>query len=165
MQKALSGDTTEEDYYRIIYNKTASLFEATGVSAAISVNAPEGFVEAVREYCVDLGMAFQIKDDLLDYSGGEVLGKPVGVDLKEGKITLPLLGALKSVGKEDEDRVRGMVALIGSCPENNMAVRDFASARLEEFVLKAKTALEKLPDSEEKDYLSKIAAFTARRDK
>lgn len=174
LQKASSGDTTEDDYYRIIYSKTASLFEASGISAAISVGAPEAIVEAVREYCVDLGIAFQIKDDLLDYSGGDVLGKPVGVDLKEGKITLPLLGALSAVGKEEESRIRRMVMDIDSHPENNQAVRDFvfshggqeyASSRLEEYVHKAIAALDILPDSEEKDYLSEIAGFTARRDR
>ena len=174
LQKASSGDTTEEDYYRIIYSKTASLFEASGVSAAISVGASEAMVEAVREYCVDLGIAFQIKDDLLDYSGGDVVGKPVGVDLKEGKITLPLLGALSSVGKEEESRLRNMVTGAGSRPENVLELRKFvfshggneyASARLDEFVLKARAALDIRPDSMEKDYLSEIAGFTARRDK
>lgn len=174
LQKASSGDTTEEDYYRIIYNKTASLFEATGVSAAISVDAPEVVVESIRKYCVNLGIAFQIKDDLLDYSDGEVLGKPVGVDLKEGKITLPLLGALKSVDKDEESRIRSLVMDICSHPENILAVREFvfshggieyALDRLEESVSKSKVALDILPDSDEKDYLSEIAGFTARREK
>ena len=174
LQKASSGDTTKDDYYRIIYNKTASLFEASGISAAISVGAPETILKAVREYCVDLGIAFQIKDDLLDYLGGDDIGKPVGVVLKEGKITLPLLGALESVGKEEEAHVRRMVMDIGSCPDNIMAIREFvfshngqeyASAKLAEFVHRAIAALDILPDSEEKDYLSEIAGFTARRNK
>src|SRR5574344_1609777 len=61
LQKASSGDTEEEDYFRIIYSKTASLFESTCVSAAISVNAPEAWVEAVRNYAVSLGIGFQVK--------------------------------------------------------------------------------------------------------
>ena len=68
LQKATCCDTAEEDYYRIIYSKTASLFEAAGTSAAVSVDASEEFIRAVREYTVSLGIAFQIRDDMLDYS-------------------------------------------------------------------------------------------------
>ena len=77
LQKAQSGDTVEEDYLRIIYSKTASLFEASCVSAALSVGASEDAVEAMRAYSVALGRAFQIKDDLLDYDGTESVGKPL----------------------------------------------------------------------------------------
>lgn len=174
LQKAESGDTTEEDYSRIIYSKTASLFEATGVSAAISVGAPDEMVEAVREYCVSLGMAFQIRDDMFDYSEGLEIGKPIGADLDERKITLPLLGALKSAGKEEEARIREMIVGIPSNPEYKSEVRDFvmsrgglsyAEARLLEYSEKATSALGIFPESAEKDYLVKIARFTATRNK
>ena len=69
LQKAQSGDTVEDDYLRIIYSKTASLFEASCVSAALSVGASESAVEAMKAYAVALGLAFQIKDDILDYDG------------------------------------------------------------------------------------------------
>jgi Geranylgeranyl pyrophosphate synthase len=79
LQKADSGDTDFDDYYRIIYSKTASLFEAAALSAAVSVDAPEEYMEAVREYSVALGVAFQIKDDMFDYASSETaIGKPVG---------------------------------------------------------------------------------------
>lgn len=106
LQKATSGDTDEKDYLRIIYSKTASLFESSAISAAISVNATPEQVEAVRDYAVSLGIAFQIKDDIFDYSDGKDIGKPVGIDLEEQKITLPLLGALKSVSAEEEAAIR-----------------------------------------------------------
>ena len=174
LQKASSCDTTDEDYFRIIYSKTASLFEATGVSAAISVGASESVVEAVREYCVSLGIAFQIKDDIMDYSESHSIGKPVGADLKEGKITLPLLEALAAAGKAEDERVRDLVRNIPSNSDNIKEIRDFvlgwdgvgrAASRLEEYVRKAISALDSLPNSEEKDYLAKIAVFTASRDK
>lgn len=174
LQKAACGDTVEEDYYRIIYSKTASLFEASGLAAAISVGAPEQVREAVREYCVDLGIAFQIKDDMLDYSGGAGLGKPVGADLDEQKITLPLLGALKNAGKEEEARIRGLVMDIGVHPENKLTVRDFvfgnggmeyAAERLEGYTSKAVKALERLPDSMERACLAEIACQMAGRSK
>lgn len=174
LQKAASGDTVEEDYFRIIYSKTASLFEATGVSAAISVDATPAMREAVRKYSVSLGIAFQIKDDMLDYSASQELGKPVGVDLDEGKITLPLLGALKTVSGEEASRIRRMVVDIHEHPERKAEVREFvfarggqsyAASRLEEYVAKAIESLEVLPDSKEKDYLARIAAFTAGRNR
>lgn len=174
LQKASSGDTVEEDYYRIIYSKTASLFEAAFVSAAISVNAPADWIEAVRDYAVSLGIAFQIKDDIFDYSDGKKIGKPVGIDLEEQKITLPLLGALAAASPERANQIRGMVLDILEHPEYKEEIVGFvkegkgieyAVSRLEDYVSKAVDALAVLPDSKEKDYLVKIAGFTAYRDK
>lgn len=174
LQKASSGDTVEEDYYRIIYSKTASLFEAAFVSAAISVNAPADWIEAVRDYAVSLGIAFQIKDDIFDYSDGKKIGKPVGIDLEEQKITLPLLGALAAASPERAKQIRGMVLDILEHPEYKGEIVGFvkegkgieyAVSRLEDYVSKAVDALAVLPDSKEKDYLVKIAGFTAYRDK
>ena len=174
LQKASSGDTDEEDYFRIIYSKTASLFEAAGVSAAISVGASEKMLEAARAYCVSLGIAFQIKDDILDYCGDERLGKPLGVDLDEQKITLPLLGALKDVDEAEAAAVRKKIAGIADSPELKPEIRDFvfrhrgdayASSRLDEYVGKAVRALDVFPESKEKDYLVSIAVFTAKRDR
>lgn len=174
LQKASSGDTVEEDYYRIIYSKTASLFEAAFVSAAISVNAPADWIEAVRDYAVSLGIAFQIKDDIFDYSDGKKIGKPVGIDLEEQKITLPLLGALAAASPERANQIRGMVLDILEHPEYKEEIVGFvkegkgieyAVSRLEDYVSKAVDALAVLPDSKGKDYLVKIAGFTAYRDK
>lgn len=174
LQKASSGDTVEEDYYRIIYSKTASLFEAAFVSAAISVNAPADWIVAVRDYAVSLGIAFQIKDDIFDYSDGKKIGKPVGIDLEEQKITLPLLGALAAASPERAKQIRGMVLDILEHPEYKEEIVGFvkegkgieyAVSRLEDYVSKAVDALAVLPDSKEKDYLVKIAGFTAYRDK
>lgn len=174
LQKASSGDTVEEDYYRIIYSKTASLFEAAFVSAAISVNAPADWIEAVRDYAVSLGIAFQIKDDIFDYSDGKKIGKPVGIDLEEQKITLPLLGALAVASPERAKQIRGMVLDILEHPEYKEEIVGFvkegkgieyAVSRLEDYVSKAVDALAVLPDSKGKDYLVKIAGFTAYRDK
>lgn len=172
LQKASSGDTNEDDYMRIIYSKTASLFESASVSAAISVNAGQDRIEAVRSYAVSLGIAFQIKDDIFDYSDGQDIGKPVGIDLEEQKITLPLLGALKSVSVEEAALVREKVVDIQEHPEYKEDVREFvgrnggveyAISVLDEYVAKAVSALSTLPNSKEKEYLVKIAGFTAYR--
>lgn len=172
LQKAQSGDTDEEDYLRIIYNKTASLFEAACVSAAISVNASAEYEKAAKEYAVALGLAFQIKDDILDYAGTDSVGKPLGVDILEQKITMPLLGAFASVSSDEETRVRKMVRDIVDRPEYRDEIvtfvktcggLEYAVNQLNKYVDKAVEALSVLPDSKEKEMLVELAHFTARR--
>ncbi len=174
LQKAQAGDTVEEDYLRIIYNKTASLFEATCVSAAISVGVPETFVQAARDYAVALGIAFQIQDDILDYSGTEAVGKPLGADILEQKMTMPLLGALNCVPDEVSAAVRGMVRDIVGHPEHRDEIvrfvkdnggLEYARRRLNGYVEDAVRALDVLPDSKEKDFLVELAHYTAIREK
>ncbi len=172
LQKAQSGDTDEEDYLRIIYNKTASLFEAACVSAAISVGASADYEKAAKDYAVSLGLAFQIKDDILDYSGDDSVGKPLGVDILEQKITMPLLGAFVNAGDEEEQRIRGLVRDIVDHPEYRDEIVTFAKAnggleysveRLDRYVGQAVEALAVLPESREKEFLKELAYFTARR--
>ena len=174
LQKAQTGDTTEEDYIRIIYNKTASLFEAACFSAAVSVGADASAEKAALDYSVALGLAFQIKDDILDYDGTESVGKPLGVDILEQKITLPLLGALAEVSPEEGARVRALVSDIAGHPEyQDEIVRfvkengglEYSERRLGEYVKKAVAALAIFPDSPEKEFLVQLAHFTAKREK
>lgn len=174
LQKAQQGDTVENDYLRIIYSKTASLFEVAAVSAAMSVGAPVEYVAAVRDYAVALGLAFQIKDDILDYSGTESVGKPLGVDILEQKMTMPLLGALSKVSAEENQRIRTLVSEIPGHTEYRDDIVEFvrsnggieyATARLDEFVSRAVAALDVLPESAERSYLIDLAHFTAIRDK
>lgn len=174
LQKAQNGDTVEADYLRIIYNKTASLFEAACLSAALSVGASKQMEQAAIDYAVALGNAFQIQDDILDYSGSDSVGKPLGVDVLEQKITIPLLGALANVSEQEQQRVRSLVNDIVGHPEHRDEIvafvrenggLDYARVRLEEYVDKAVHALDVLPDSQEKEYLKTLAYFTAKRDK
>ena len=174
LQKAQSGDTMEPDYLRIIYNKTASLFEAACVTAALSVDASEEYMRAARDYAVALGLAFQIKDDILDYAGTDSVGKPLGVDILEQKITMPLLGALHNVSEQDQARVRQMVKDIVGKPELRDEIVTFVKEnggleysvrRLNEYVDSAVRALDVLPESEEKDFLVQLAHYTGKRDK
>lgn len=98
-------DFTEEDYRRLIASKTASLMAAACEIGALAGPAESG--ESFRAYGHALGMAFQVADDLLDYEGSEELtGKPVGHDLRERKVTLPLVHALRSMPVADRERVR-----------------------------------------------------------
>ncbi len=170
LEKASSADTTEEDYFRIIQCKTASLFVAAAVSGACSVDAPEELQEAAKAYATALGTAFQIKDDILDYAGTGELGKPVGMDLKEQKITLPLIGALSTL--EDESPVRDKILHIHEHPEycgqlHSFVIErggiEYAAARLQEYIDKAVDALRPVPDSPARDALVEIARFNAFR--
>lgn len=170
LEKASSADTTEEDYFRIIQCKTASLFVAAAVSGACSVDAPEELQEAAKAYATALGTAFQIKDDILDYAGSGEIGKPVGMDLKEQKITLPLIGALSTL--EDESPVRDKILHIHEHPEycgqlHSFVIErggiEYAAARLQEYIDKAVDALRPVPDSPARDALVEIARFNAFR--
>ncbi len=172
LQKAQRGDTGENDYLRIIYNKTASLFETACVSAAISVDASPECEKAAKEYAVALGLAFQIKDDILDYSGDDCVGKPLGVDILEQKITMPLLGAFANAGEDEERRIRDLVKKIPDHPEYRDEIVAFVKAnggleysvgQLDKYVGQAVDALSVLPDSKEKELLKDLAYFTARR--
>lgn len=171
LQKAQNGDTVQDDYLRIIYSKTASLFEAACVSAAISVNASEEYMTAARNYAVALGIAFQIKDDILDYSGTESVGKPLGVDILEQKITMPLLGAIAHVPAQ-ESRIRDLVKGIVDHPEYRDEIvtfvkensgLEYAVRQLDKYVEKAVEALSVLPLCRERALLEDLAYFTAKR--
>ena len=172
LQKAQKGDTDEDDYLRIIYNKTASLFEAACVSAAISAGADEEMIKSAKDYAVALGLAFQIKDDILDYAGTDAVGKPLGADILEQKMTMPLLGALSNVDEQTGAGIREKIAAIVSHPEyRDDIVRfvkendglEYAVSRLNSYVELAVEALGMFPKSEAKDSLIELAHFTADR--
>ena len=172
LQKAVQGDTSRDDYFRIIYSKTASLFEASCVSAAVCAGASEAQLEAAREYGIRVGIAFQIRDDILDYTATDALGKPTGMDLREKKITLPLLGALERVSDERNRLVRRMVCEIDSHPEHFDRIREFvlqedgiayAASVLEEYAAKAREALDAFPAGEAVRMLAALSVFIGTR--
>lgn len=170
-QKAFSCDTTEDDYLRIIYCKTASLFRLCAECGARTVNASPACFEAASEYARAMGIAFQIKDDIMDFQGGDI-GKPTGVDIRERKITLPLLGVLKNA--ENPQHIRDMVKDIDARPENAAVIGrlvmegggiDYANRVLHEYVLAAIDSLEALPPSRERDLLEELALLNESRKK
>ena len=173
LQKADTCNTTEEDYLRIIYSKTTSLFVATAHSSAISVAASPEFTVAAIEYATKLGQAFQIKDDILDYNGTDI-GKPLGQDLNEQKITLPLLGAFVNAGPELEKEIRQKLVNISEHPEYQKEIVDFvkrydgigyAEQRLDKLEKEAEDAVKKMPEGQDREYLSGLAMFVIGRKK
>ena len=109
LQLSNIGNTnlTEQKYMEVIRSKTAVLFEAASHTGALVSKGSDEQVESLRQYGLDLGIAFQLIDDLLDYSGdAQQMGKNVGDDLAEGKLTLPLIFALKSATKDQRNMIK-----------------------------------------------------------
>ncbi|KDM92528.1 octaprenyl diphosphate synthase [Photobacterium galatheae] len=167
-------DTTEASYMQVIYSKTARLFEAATQVAAILAKAPETVETAMQDYGRYLGTAFQLIDDVLDYSAdGEEMGKNVGDDLAEGKPTLPLLHAMHHGNAEQSAMIReaieqgnGLDKLqpILACMEEQGSLR-YTQRRAEEEAEKAVAALSVLPDSEYKTALIALARLSVNRTK
>lgn len=167
-------DISEQQYLDIIQRKTAFLFSACCEVGAILGGASEGEQKALADYGMNLGMAFQLTDDLLDFtSNDDTLGKGTGVDLLGGKVTLPLIYLIAS-----EPSAREMVQRVlsessyASSPRNQLheAVErggaiDRARGRGDEYAAAARTALDALPDSEFCQTLKAIPTYVLDRDR
>jgi len=94
-------EISEEVYYQVIRQKTAALFEACAGMGAMSTGAGREDIEAARKFGQNLGIIFQIRDDIFDYYDSEAIGKPTGNDMAEGKLTLPVIHALRTTGDEE----------------------------------------------------------------
>lgn len=182
MEKADSLNTTEADYYQIIARKTASLFIASVKGAALCVNAPDVYVQAVTTYAYHLGLAFQIRDDIFDYSPDLKTGKIAGADIKERKITLPLLGAFENVpdkkrsvleriaeiqnsslrGGESTPRELEIIAAVNEFVHQNNGV-EYAQQSLEKHSVLACRALDVLPDTLSRQRLCELAKYVGTR--
>ena len=172
LEKAVSHDTTQEDYIRIIYCKTASLFRSAALSGALSVDAPEEMVSAMGQFACNLGIAFQIKDDIFDYLPSDSIGKPSGIDLLEQKITQPLLCVLGEMSPAVALNTRVRIGKIPSRPDVADEIRamvveaggvEKAVAVMDSYIEKALLCLDAVPDSTEKSYLARLAHFVGER--
>lgn len=167
-----SGMPTLEQYEYRIYAKTASLFEAAAESAGHLLGAPPEGIEALAQYGRETGVAFQIADDILDFTGDPaVLGKPVGSDLRSGQVTLPALLHLTErsdtvpwlAGGEAEPGPGEVEALIQAVREDRAAL-SAARAVAMQHRRAAITALDALPDGPARDDLARIAEYVVGRD-
>lgn len=105
IEKARKLNITEEVYFEIIRKKTASLLIASAKAGSASVNATDIQLNFIEKFALNLGIAFQIKDDLFDYSRTSAIGKPVANDIQESKLTLPLIYSLNSASKNDRRKI------------------------------------------------------------
>ncbi len=174
-QLSRKGDITltEEEYREVIRRKTAVLFEGTCRAAAYLADAPESQVEAIAAYGDNLGLAFQMADDLIDYtSDTAVLGKKAGADLREGKLTLPVIAALAAAPEADRRRMQAIILNPEFSREefeslktdlNHLGGLAYTRMCAEEHVRRAKTALEVFDSSPATDILRDIADYTLSR--
>jgi octaprenyl-diphosphate synthase len=173
IEKARKLDITEAVYYEIIRQKTATLIAACCSLGAASVKPESQHVETMRKFGELIGMAFQIKDDLFDY-GEEQIGKPTGIDIKEQKMTLPLIYVLNQATKKDKKwlinsiknhnkdvkRVKEVIAFV---KQNNGL--DYAVTKMKSFQQEALQLLNIYPESEFKSSLILMVNYVIDRKK
>ncbi|ASP38906.1 octaprenyl diphosphate synthase [Bacterioplanes sanyensis] len=164
-------DISEQQYRDVIHGKTAMLFEASTHAAAVLAQASLPQQQALQRYGTELGMAFQLIDDLLDYSGdAQELGKNVGDDLAEGKPTLPLIHAM-ATGSEEQRQVIRQAIRRGGLDQLEDIVRivqdcgslDYTRVQAQACADNAKQQLELLPPSEAKEALAALADIAVMR--
>lgn len=175
LERKRTGTTTEADYLRIITQKTASFISACCRIGALLARADGARLEALTRYGLDIGIAFQLADDSLDFVADEArLGKAIGADLKEGKRTLPLIAALERAAPAERQRIQ--VVLTSRAPSTaeveeirRLVVKyegvDYALQRAQAYAQTAKEDLGPFEDCEDKETLALIADFVVGRDR
>ena len=174
LQKARKLNIREEDYFRIIKGKTAALIAAcTACGARSATNNPDT-IQLMKELGESIGIAFQIRDDLLDYESNGLTGKISGNDIKEKKITLPLIYSLE---KASLSRKRHILHIIGNNKKSRSEVdevvrfvsenggMEYAALRMNQYRDKALAILDTYPESEVKESLRAFVRYTVSRDK
>jgi octaprenyl-diphosphate synthase len=169
LMTANDADTTEATYLQVVHGKTATLFAAAAQIGALVAERPAAEAEALRRYGENLGIAFQLTDDVLDYSAREiVLGKSLGDDFRDGKITLPVVLAFARGGAEERRFWRRTLEQVEQRDgdfshaiellERRAALRD-SLGRAAEYGAMARAALESFPASEPRDALLDLVDF------
>ena len=174
IQKSRSLNINTETYYEVIRKKTATLIASCTACGAKSAKASQDVVDRVYEMGINIGMAFQIKDDLFDYQPHGLIGKPTGNDIKEKKFTLPLIYALHQAepgvrkamvrkiknGKRSQRVVNEVVQFV-----KDQGGIEFATEKMLEYKSRAMDILHSFPDSPARDSLRNLVEFTVSRNK
>ena len=173
-QIGLQADMREESYFAMVGDKTASLISASCRIGPLMAGAPKQMVEALTEYGEHLGLAFQIADDVLDFTGdASTLGKPVGHDLRERKITLPLIKALDIAPAAERAGIVGILTASDPSEADWARVVDFvaqhdgvAAARktAHEYAARAQSSLQGVPESVSRTILETAVRLVVERD-
>ncbi len=174
IEKARKLDITEEVYFEIIQQKTASLLETCCVVGAASAGGNEDDIDKFRMLGRHLGLAFQIKDDLFDFERVNLTGKPAGIDIKEQKMTLPLIHALQEADDKTRRYIIRTIKKHHDRPKKVKEVVDFvrqsggleyARTKMIWHIDQAKEILFNFPQTEERDALALVIDYTAQRKK
>jgi octaprenyl-diphosphate synthase len=172
IQKSRKLNLTEEQYYEIIRKKTATLIASCTACGAKSVSASDEVVDQMWKFGEYTGMAFQIKDDLLDYHDRSIIGKPTGNDIKEKKLTLPLIHVLSNNNKSDNKKI---LTIINNKKKNSKNIKEviefvkknggieYSVSKMIEYRNKALGIIDDYPDSEIKQSLVELVDFTTTR--
>ncbi len=172
IEKARKLDIDEKIYIEIISKKTASLISACCIIGASSAGANKDQLESAKKFGFNLGMAFQIKDDLLDYQNYGKSGKPSGIDIKEQKLTLPLIYALNTASFRDKRKMMRIVKNKKDDPESISWLMDkvlelggmnYSKKVMDKYENQAIFYLEHFPESESKKALLQLVKFAVKR--
>lgn len=174
IEKARKLDISEEVYFEIIKNKTAALIAACCASGVASVSNDENLINRFKDFGINTGIAFQIKDDLFDFGDDTNIGKPTGIDIKEKKMTLPLIYALNNSTWTEKRKIINIVKNHNNDPVKVNEVIDFvikkggiqyAEKIMHEYKNKALEILHTIEDSEAKQSLIKLVNYSIERKK
>ncbi|AZB27062.1 MULTISPECIES: polyprenyl synthetase family protein [Chryseobacterium] len=172
LEKARKLDITEDVYYEIIRQKTATLIAACCEIGVLSNNADEVLAKKMMDFGTFTGMAFQIKDDLFDYLSSNVIGKPVGIDIKEQKMTLPLIHTLKTANEKDRKYYFDTIKRYNNNPKRVKELIEFVKSSggleyaikvMKDFQQKAKDILDEFPESEARKSLHIMLDYVIER--
>ncbi|EFK33602.1 Heptaprenyl diphosphate synthase component 2 [Chryseobacterium gleum] len=172
LEKARKLDITEDVYYEIIRQKTATLIAACCEIGVLSNNADEALAKKMMDFGTFTGMAFQIKDDLFDYLSSNVIGKPVGIDIKEQKMTLPLIHTLTTANEKDRKYYFDTIKRYNNNPKRVKELIEFVKSSggleyaitvMKDFQQKAKDILNEFPDSEARKSLHIMLDYVIER--
>jgi len=173
IDKARKLDITEEVYFDVIKKKTASLISSCCEAGALSVGASENR-DRMKMFGEYVGMAFQIKDDIFDYGSSTKIGKPTGNDIRENKMTLPIIYALNHV---DEDKKRKLMDILKNHNDNSKRINEaieivinaggihYAEKIMLDFANKALALIQDLPKTEAKKSIEALVDYTMKREK
>jgi octaprenyl-diphosphate synthase len=171
MEKARSLNFDEEIYFEIIRNKTASLLASACAAGAWSTTGDEAIAQKMKDFGEKVGIAFQIKDDLFDYTA-EDIGKPTGNDIKEKKLTLPLIHTLRVTDKntrkkiiyiiKNENRIKSKVGYVIDAVTQNGGI-DYTVTKMNEYKKDAMDILQTFPESEIKQGFVDLVEFVTDR--
>jgi octaprenyl-diphosphate synthase len=174
IQKARKQNIREEDYFKIITCKTAALLSACTACGARSVTDDSDTTQLMKDFGENIGIAFQIRDDILDYEGTGLTGKTVGNDIKERKITLPLIHALEQAPSSKKKHILGLMkrkkkskSEIGEIISFVSEYRgiEYCELKMNQYKDKALAILDSYPDSEVKESLKEFVHYTTSRKK